>query len=462
MNYQKFKQMIELINIMDEKHYNQLVQQYGKETIDTLFERYLNDSDIVDDDKKFNHTIYYIEQMSQEESKDEKLFKRLETTLLSDKEYNRLFPANGHAADAIVLYLRELAIYPLLELDQEKELMSKLLELKNKKEEFKIFDKDLDEELVAIGYKGTISKKYYVRKKQSKYIENILMQLESKRESLMDKQITVVAFDEKSENLIKEIDERISDLKNLKYKIDIQKDYQETYELLVNSNLRLVVSVAKRYIRSDVPLLDLIQEGNKGLMKAIEKFDATKGCKLSTYAIWWIRQAITRSIPNQSRLIRIPVYLAEQTNKVVNIKKALTVEFGRQPTCEEIAKQLNDKKINKKRIENILAYQETGDPISLSEPISEDDTFTLEELIIDETSNVEDSIFQSSLRNELEEMLATLTEREEKILRLRFGFDDGKCRTLEEIGQVFDVTRERIRQIEDRALRKLRKKKIQL
>lgn len=459
MNYEEFKQIIGLIEVVDEKQYDQLVQKYGEKSINALFEQYINDSEIADDDKKFNRTSYYVEKTNENQVENEDLFKRLDSSFLSEDEYDRLFLINGAMENSIALYFKEIATFPLLEPEQEKELTLNLYKLKNKRESLKITDNNLDEELVAIGYKGTISKKYYSRKKQSKYIEEILVQLESKRESLKNKQSIFLSSCKEDEVnvLIKELDERIAYLKDLKEKIDIQHDYQEVFELLVNSNLRLVISIAKRYIRSDIPLLDLIQEGNKGLMKAIEKFNVTKGYKLSTYATWWIKQAITRSISNQSKLIRMPVYMVEQINKVVSVEKVLTIELGRKPTSEEIVNKLSDDKIDKDKIEDILKYGETRDPISFFEPISEDKSFTLEELIADETTNIEDNISQSHLKVALEEVLATLTEREEKIIKLRFGLDDGKIRTLEEIGQEFNLTRERIRQIEAKALKKLRK-----
>lgn len=288
--------------------------------------------------------------------------------------------------------------------------------------------------------------------------DDALLEMEGDDESILDVEDLSAMANAMADDPVKQYLKEIGNypLLSLGEEVDLAKKIENGDEtakrLLAESNLRLVVSIAKRYVGRGLSFLDLIQEGNLGLIKAVDKFDYSKGYKFSTYATWWIRQAITRSIADQSRTIRIPVHMSEVINKTYRISRSLLQELGREPTEQELANAMN---LPIEKVREILKV--SADPISMDTPIGEEDDSHLGDFIKDDRLlGPEDAASYSLLQDQIAKLLETLTEREQRVLILRFGLKDGRSRTLEEVGKEFNVTRERIRQIEAKALRKLR------
>lgn len=382
-----------------------------------------------------------------------------EKTILSEKDFiNKVFSSKNKSTvsndDPVRMYLKEIGSIPLLKGNEEVELAKEITAGRPIQEAVSQAIKDSFPK-IPDAVANSIAKNYGT----SNLKDNILDDPDLITEETSEEEFEEIA---KVKDLsIDQLDEIIKKAESVASKVlemalptfkEVSRKAQKSKRELTKANLRLVVSIAKKYVGRGMLFLDLIQEGNLGLIRAVEKFDYTKGYKFSTYATWWIRQAITRAIADQARTIRIPVHMVETINRLKKATRQLSQTHGRKPTEEEIAEAM-DVTITKLR-EIIKVAQE---PISLETPIGKEEDSRLSDFIEDnETDTPVMSVTQELLRDDINEVLATLTKREQDVLRLRFGLDDGHPRTLEEVGQAFQVTRERIRQIEAKALRKLR------
>lgn len=363
--------------------------------------------------------------------------------------------------DAFQLYLKDIGQYPLLSRNEEKRIFKLLSDLKEK---FSIFSFNENNNLDFVDAPTMIASIKNINDK--KRLAKLSKYLGTDDKILIQKYIKIweEINGKKKENIIlpdkKTIKNKLGiNLTNKGYDYDLfdkQIEYALMYcnnrEYIYNCNLRLVVSIAKKYRNFSFPIEDRVSEGNIGLMKTVAKFDYTKGYKFSTYATWWIRQAITRAIADQARTIRVPVHMVETINKLSRFQRQLTLELNREPTDEELAAKMG---MSPEKIREVIKIAQ--DPVSLETPIGEEEDSHLGDFVPDENNmSPEDFTIHEMLKEEISDVLLTLTEREEQVLRLRFGLDDGSSKTLEEVGQMFGVTRERIRQIEAKALRKLR------
>ncbi len=441
MNYNVFKETLEKPTTNYDKLYKDLKQQYGKLFVDSLYEKYMNDSTI-DDEIKFERIAPYLDA--------QEIDSEIINENYNETEEDPFYYFNSYD-DQVRIYLNEMGHIPLLTKEEEYKYAVEIKALSNEVEAREITDESLNERLKLWGL-DNIKTDLDSRRKQKKYLESLQKQmLENLQKQMNEKNL--IQNKEQLEKLIQLELEKIIQLEELIKDINTYYEYYTKKNAFCDKNLRLVISIAKRYVGRGMLFLDLIQEGNLGLMKAVEKFDPSKNYKFSTYATWWIRQLITRGIADQARTIRIPVHMVEQINKYIRTERFLTTDLGRKPTDEEISQILNWT-IDKTRYIARIALE----PVSLETPIGEDEDSYLGDFVPanDGEDIVENEATTTLLRASLEEAIATLTDREAEIIKQRFGFDDGTPKTLDQIGKQFKVTRERIRQVEAKALRKLR------
>ena len=457
------KKYIDGKNVIGDSEYKEMVKLFGKEAVDEYFNTILDEIDLTSTAVQDKYIGYRnaVSDEDESESFDQDAIERYLDTIGTGRKSN---------VDILKLYLMEAGLNPLLSVDEEKKQAtiicdgkvkengsSNLYLLKEIKDE-KYFGKETVRIIDFPTVFNTISKVESVedKKKLLKLVRRAInasnetgniRKYEDKKYDELDKMVSENDFSSISGG-------RDISSDQLQKQLVFVREYRNAVKTMINSNLRLVINISKKYVGRGLDLNDLIEEGNMGLMKAVEKYDVTRGFKFSTYATWWIRQAVTRAIADNGKVIRVPVHMIERVNKIERIRRELTAKLNKEPSISDIAKEAN---MLESQVEEAINY--TSNVVSLDTPIGDEEDSTLADFLVDEKSETSSDAFRTALRSDMGSILETLSDREKEVIMLRYGWNDGKTRTLEEVGKIFGVTRERVRQIEAKALRKLRNPK---